>query len=276
MCVEKCPEKAITRPGNRDVTVCTQCFSCVKNCPSGAMEGFGEMYSIESIRDILLPEYPFYRDSGGGVTFSGGEPTLHVNFITRLAHRLKEDQISVALETCGDFSPDLYSDKAQPSCGEENKHLKAESLPVSTLFSEIDLILFDIKLFDEKKHRIFCGKGNARIKENLKNLSRLSQNSTGPVLWPRMPIVPGITDTMENLSEWATFLLDMELPYLTLVPYHNLGNAKREWLNLKPAPDIPVLKDEALQKVTHQLNALGISCFSPGEENWSGRDDEKQ
>lgn len=215
-CTDICPEKAVSEPGYRDLDRCRLCFSCVGQCPSGALTRFGVPRSVASIKNELRPEFPLFWTSGGGVTFSGGEPTLFPDFAAELAQRLRDDDIHVTLETCGQFI------------------LEGTGKPLSDLLRKVDLVLFDVKLFDSTEHQCFCGIENMRIKRNLKTLARLAQQGEGPAVWPRLPLIPGITDSRKNLLGWAEFLLEAGLPYLTLIPYHSLGESKRSWLGLRP------------------------------------------
>jgi len=245
-CVDICPQKAISAPGIRDARKCDLCFTCVENCPSEAMVCFGKYTTIDSVMDELRPEFPYFENSGGGVTFSGGEPTLFPEFIAKLSNCLHGEGIHTALETCGSFDPDTDTG----------------------FLSDLDLVLFDIKLYDETAHLKFCGKSNADIKNNLTRLAAFSLGGTGPPVWPRLPLIPSVTDTDENLTEWARFLNKIGISYLTLVPYHNLGASKRQWLNLPPAPEFSALTDERMGEVVKFLGQLGIACFAPGEEDW--------
>ncbi len=249
-CVHVCPQKAIFEPGIRDVQKCNLCFTCVENCPSGAMTCFGKYYKIETVLEELRPEFPFFCNTGGGVTFSGGEPTLFSGFLAGLAARLHEEGIHTALETCGYF--------------DSQKDIR--------FLSDMDLVLFDIKLYNEAAHRRYCGKSNTDIKKNLARLAAFSFSGTRPVIWPRLPLIPSITDTIENLTGWAKFLNNIDISYLTLVPYHNLGDSKRQWLNLPSAPELPALTDESLRASIDLLGENGISCFAPGEEDWAHTD----
>ncbi len=249
-CVDICPQQAISAPGNRDVQKCDGCFLCVENCPSGAMVCFGKNYTSDDVLEELHPEFPYMKNTGGGVTFSGGEPTLFPEFVGQLSTRLHEQGIHTTLETCGYFDSD--TDKA--------------------FLFDMDLVLFDIKLFDEAAHRRFCGKSNNEIKKNLTRFSACSSAGSGPPVWPRLPLIPTVTDTYENLTGWAQFLDSIGIQYLTLVPYHNLGASKREWLNLPPAPEFIAMTDERLEDAVKLLEQHGISCFAPGEEDWARAD----
>ena len=245
-CVDACPQKAISAPGIRDISACDLCFTCVDQCPSGAMVRFGDDYAVDAVMDALRPEFPYMQNTRGGVTFSGGEPMLFPEYLVELSVQLHEQEIHTTLETCGYFSPDLDL----------------------RFLSDIDLVLFDIKLYDDGLHRKFCGTSNAIIKQNLKQLAAQASEKTGPPVWPRLPLIPTVTDTADNLTAWADFLKDIRLSFLTLVPYHNLGASKRQWLNLPSAPNYPAMTDERLQKAKLLLEDRGITCFAPGEEAW--------
>ncbi len=271
-CVKVCPEKAITDVGMRDRNRCRLCFTCAENCPSGALTRIGAPPRTEAIVEELRSEFPFYQASDGGVTFSGGEPTLYVGFAAKLAAQLRKEGIHIALETCGKFSLEGKVPKYRfpAESLHSSKDLQATDLagPVWQLLSTVDLVLFDVKVFDEAEHRRFCGTSNSRIKWNLRALAALARQGSGPALSPRLPLIPGITDSSENLRGWAQFLNEIGLSRLTLVPYHNMGEPKRLWLSMEPGPDIKPLTEEALEKARQELVALGISCYEPGEEDW--------
>ena len=245
-CVDVCPQNAISAPGIRDSQKCDNCFTCVENCPAEAMVRFGKNYTVDDMIEELRPEFPYMQNTGGGVTFSGGEPTLFPEFVRHLSKRLHDEGIHTALETCGYFDPQT-----------DNGFL-----------ADIDLVLFDIKLYDESAHQKFCGKPNSDIKKNLTRFSAFSLDGTGPSVWPRLPLIPTVTDTTENLLAWAEFLKGIGISFLTLVPYHKLGASKRQWLNLPPATDYPAMTDERINDAMKLLETNGISCFAPGEEAW--------
>ncbi len=244
-CVKACPTGAMTEPGKWDPARCDLCMKCVDACPTTSLVSFGVRHSTEALFAQLRPEYDLYRRSGGGVTFSGGEATLFADYITHLARRLQSDGIHVAIETCGLF--------------------KLES--VDALLSVTDLLLFDIKLFSDSEHRRFCGAGVTKIKANLKTLVERARRKEGPALWPRLPVIPGVTDTLANLEGWAGFLSELGVNALTLVPYHALGSSKRLWLPRAPAaPALEPLSDRALERCHEVFAARSIRCFAPGDE----------
>jgi len=247
-CVAQCPEQALARPGERDPLRCRLCFTCVEACPSGALARHGEPRGVDELVEALRPEFPLLRDSGGGVTLSGGEPTLFPALAARLAARLREEGIHVALETCGHFAPDADF--------------------VVELLDALDLVLFDVKLFDEPEHRRLCGAGNARIKRNLRLLAERAARGEGPLVWPRLPLVPGITDGQDNLRGWAGLLVEAGLTRLTLVPAHALGESKRAWLGLPPGPAIEQPTDGQVEAARALLAGAGVAACLPADEDW--------
>jgi pyruvate formate lyase activating enzyme len=247
-CVEKCPKHAIDSPGHRDPKICGLCFTCVEACPSGAMTRFGIERTPEEIITELRPEFPLLRESGGGVTLTGGEPTLFPEFAASLASLLRSEGIQVALETCGFF--------------------KLERLRL--LLAELQLVLFDIKVFDGEQHRLLCGSHNSVIKENLRSLAEAGRKGEGPNVWPRLPLVPKMTDGQANIRSWASFLRDSGIPFLTVVPYHPMGANKRRWLGLPASPGIRVPKEGEIESVEQLFYTEGIRVFKPGEEDFQG------
>jgi pyruvate formate lyase activating enzyme len=210
------------------------------------MTRFGVKRTPEEIVAELRPEFPLLEESGGGVTLSGGEPTLFPEFATSLTRLLRSEGIQVALETCGFF--------------------KLEQLRL--LLAELELVLFDIKVFDGEQHRLVCGSDNKVIKENLKSLAEAGRKGEAPPVWPRLPLVPGMTDGHENLRAWAGFLRHIGIPSLTVVPYHHLGANKRGWLGFPATPDIRVPKEEEIEAAAKLFHNQGIRVSKPGEEDF--------
>lgn len=244
-CVEKCPERALPEVGKRNAELCRYCFTCTDSCPSGAMTRFGISLSVEEIMEKLRPEFSLFRTSGGGVTFTGGEPTLYPDFAGRLSKSLRSEGIDVALETCGFFN--------------------LENL--RPLLRDLQLVLFDIKVFDAEQHEHFCGIENTLIKKNLKSLVDSWKRREGPLIWPRLPLIPGMTDGHNNIKSWAGFLRELEVPFLTIVPYHPLGANKRRWLGLPAIPELRAPMDAEFKSIEQLFSAEGIRVYKPGEEN---------
>ncbi|RJQ06880.1 MAG: glycyl-radical enzyme activating protein [Bacillota bacterium] len=253
-----CSHGAIRVPAHpwRDPSRCRGCFTCAEKCPTGALSRFGEPVTVDGLVEEVRPEFPLYRSSGGGVTLSGGEPTLQPEFAAALAGRLRSYGVSVAVETCGLFDMD-------------------GSGAVRDLLNNVDLVLFDVKVYDEESFGRLCGGGGtgagkaaSRIRDNLMALADGLGSRRGPRVWPRLPLIPGMTDGRENLAAWAGFLRKAGFGGLTIVPYHALGESKRVWLGLDRGPALAAPAAEDVEAAAGIFRSVGIRVFSPGEEAW--------
>lgn len=201
-CIDVCPQQAIS-PENRfwiDRKLCNLCMDCTQSCPGGALYPAGSKWDIAQIIEQVEKDKPFFDNSGGGVTLSGGEPALHLDYVASLGEEFKKKEIHTLIETSGLFNL---------------KHFQEKVLPF------IDDVYFDLKLVDSEKHKYYCGVVNTPILRNLKELHNLSQDGSFNLL-PRMPLVPNITDTEENLLAAAHFLLENGMDRICLLPYNPL------------------------------------------------------
>ncbi len=249
-CVAACPNSARTEIGERNGAACRLCFACTEACPAGALHRFGQPLGVAEVIEQLRPEFPLYRTSGGGVTLSGGEPALFPSFAAQLAGALRAEGVHVAMETSGRFSP----------------YRTAE------LMRQLDLLLFDVKIFDNGQHERLCGAGNERIKANLRELAPRADDHASLPIWARLPLIPGLTDARDNLLAWAGFLAKLGIMNISLVPYHRLGEAKRGWLELPPEPEIPDINDAQIAWARDLMSGAGMRVFLPGEEDWDSLD----
>jgi len=210
-CIENCPNQALSLEGDLrryDRERCQLCGTCVDNCPAGAVRFVGQEYSVDELVAALVKDEPFYRNSGGGVTFSGGEPTIHTDFVAEVAQKLQERGIHTLLQTCGLYKAAAVEEKLLP---------------------HIDTIYIDTKIADPERHARYTGVDNAVI---LSNLSRLAEIARGRVL-PRVPLIPGITDTDDNLNGVADILLERGFGKVGLLPYNPLWISKRQELGME-------------------------------------------
>jgi len=173
----------------------------------------GRFYEIEEILDIVLRDKVYFETSGGGVTLSGGEPTLPLDYASQLLRVLKSNGIRTAIETNGFF---------------EWSRFEAQML------DWIDLILFDLKLGDPELHLQYTGRQNDTILKNLLNLTRTRPND----VIPRVPLIPGITTLQSNLTKISDILREMMVKRCWLLQYNPLGFSKRETIG-KPTVDLP-------------------------------------
>lgn len=201
-CVKACPRGAVRMENAKAVTDrarCTACGACVKMCLGDARSVCGEELSVEQVMCELRKDLVFYRQSGGGVTLSGGEPLMQPEFAAALLKACRAEGIHTVLDTCGQAPWDSF----------------AAVLP------DVKLFLFDLKAWTEAAHRRGTGVGNRLI---LKNLERLC--AAGAQVRVRVPLVPGLTDAPEELSGIAGFLAELPVEQVNLLPFHQSGRAK--------------------------------------------------
>jgi len=171
---------------------------------------------------------------------------MYPEFTAGLAKLLRIEGIDIALETCGLF--DLGR--------------------LKPLLHELQHVLFDIKIYEKTQHRWLCGTDNTVIKENLKYLVEAARSREAPFVWPRLPLVPGMTDGQDNIKGWAGFLRSLGIDFLTIVPYHPMGIGKRSWLNLPEGPKLRAPTDAELRDIEGLLTAEGIMVYKPGDEEF--------
>ncbi len=176
---------------------CAGLRRCLHACPLGLVEELGRCWSAEALAEYLLRDSDFLTAAGGGITLSGGEPLLQAEFARELLSRLP---LHRAIETSGYASPEVFA----------------------SVMEETDYVLFDLKLADPSAHRRYTGVDNARIHENLGMLRRMGKAHT-----IRIPLIPGITDTTENLSALAVLVGDSPCELLS---YNRMAGTKYPWV----------------------------------------------
>jgi pyruvate formate lyase activating enzyme len=210
-CVEICPVNAIqTGLESEHIKVrlnrslCTNCGKCIDVCFTGALDFFGKSITVDELFNIIKKDEQFYRASGGGVSIGGGEPTLQPDFTYALLKKCRENYIHTAVDTCGY----TVNDKG------------------FRILAEADLLLFDIKGIDPKEHMKNTGVSNEPILKNLKKL-----NDMGKPIIIRIPVIPGYTDSSQNLKVTAAFLSGLNsVERVDLIAYHEYGKVKYEQL----------------------------------------------
>ena len=190
----------------------------------------GQWYELEELLYRVLIDRPFFSTTGGGVTVSGGEPTFQMRFVSDFLQRLREEGVDTAIETCGFFHYASFE-----------KHL----LPY------LNRIYFDLKIMDEAEHRRLTGQSNLPV---LRNLARLSRSIDIP-LNVRVPLVPGMTATAENLAAIGSFLRTQGIAAVTLLPYNPLWQDKAIKLGRTPALTAGFMSPEQLAECALQINA---------------------
>ncbi|MDY0041289.1 MAG: glycyl-radical enzyme activating protein, partial [Desulforhabdus sp.] len=203
LCVIACPVQAISLSPEGDMCLnsdkCSSCGTCARVCYAHARKLVGRNWTVDQVLTALLKDITFYKNSGGGVTLSGGEVSLYPAFASSLLRRLKECGVRTAIETCG------YANW---------KNLRQ-------IIQHADLVLFDIKHSDPQKHRQFTGNCNSIILENLKRTCEL-----GCEVVARVPLIPGFNDDEGTIREIAQIAIDNAIRNIDLLPFHQIGQAK--------------------------------------------------
>jgi len=179
---------------------CLLCGQCAEACPTGARHIIGQRRTIAEIMEAVLRDRVFYEESGGGVTFSGGEPLTQPGFLKSLLEACRAEGLRTAVDTCGFACTEVLLEVAGLS----------------------DLVLYDLKLMDDARHRQYTGVSNGPILANLRALAQAHRN-----IWLRVPVIPGINDREEDWQAAAGFAAGLQgLRQVNLLPYHNLGLSK--------------------------------------------------
>jgi pyruvate formate lyase activating enzyme len=196
-CENVCPEAAcrVENPVRIERRLCTRCGACADACPAKALRRIGRSYPVEELMERLLMDAPFYHASRGGVTLSGGEPTLCMEYAGDILQRLQEHAVHTAIETNGFFAWDEFRE---------------------TILPYVDLIMMDVKMIDPSKHHDFTGASNEVIIENLRRLAGEHRSR----LLARVPLIPGFTAETENLEGIAALFRSLGLERYALLPYN--------------------------------------------------------
>jgi pyruvate formate lyase activating enzyme len=234
-CAGSCPTKAINYTANKvhiNRELCTLCGECAQNCPSEALTVTGKEISVKDLVKEVEKDALFYAESNGGITLSGGEPLLQIDFLVALLEECKERNIHTAVDTCG-YAPHKAFDR---------------------ISDRTDLFLYDIKTMNDKKHKKYTGVSNKLIHENLKRLAENERN-----IEVRFPIIPNINDDGDNIMRTAEFLLSCGVKQVSLLPYHRAGTEKYKSLNRAyKLKRIQSPSNEDLGMVKEKLETFGL------------------
>jgi len=202
-CLDVCPTKAVRRHEDKiriDRSRCKVSGNCALACPAEALELVGRKMTVEQVFAEIGRDRIFFEQSGGGVTFTGGEPLAQPRFLLALLSACRGSDLHTVVDTSG------YTLWAV----------------LDEIRAFVDLFLYDLKLMDDERHRQWTGMSNKKILSNLQRLAELGQN-----LLVRIPIIPGINDDEENLRQTGIFLASLShRPSVELLPYHNIATAK--------------------------------------------------
>ncbi|MCK5844820.1 MAG: glycyl-radical enzyme activating protein, partial [Victivallales bacterium] len=232
-CFENCPNHAHEMvDGERvyDRGVCDACGLCASKCYAGVLELIGKKMSVDDALDEVLKDKPFYENSGGGMTISGGEPMEQFEFTLELLKKAKDKGLHCCLDTCG-FAPFKRYEQ---------------------LLEYVDIFLYDLKETDSERHEQHTG---VPLQPILDNLKRLSERDA--TIWLRCPIIPGLNDRDEHLRKIGEIADSLSgVKQVTLHPYHPLGLSKSEKIGREyPLPNKKFAPKEEIAKWTEMVSA---------------------
>ena len=246
-CLEACPTNAINPPmalnGSRDDESachkiirdrCDRCMACVEACRFDALTVVGKPMTVVDILDEVEKDRPFYDNSGGGMTLSGGEPGVHADFAAELLKTAAQRGIHSCLDTNGFYPWDV----------------------LEKLIEHADLVLFDVKHMDSARHREKTGVGNEKILNNLRRLSL-----TGKDIWVRIPVIPGFNESIEFHDRASEFLHNLpgKISRVDLLPFHNWCQDKYGWLGMDwPMKAIEAIEPSALEIPAERYRRRGF------------------
>ena len=200
---------------------CDFCGRCEMFCPNDARKVCGKEYTPEEVLNEVIKDKSFYDTSGGGVTFSGGECMLQTDFLCEILKLCKQNGIHTAVDTAGCVSWEHFE----------------------RIVPYTDLFLYDVKCFDEEKHKEYTNLSNKLILENLQKLS--SKTDTDIIV--RIPVIHGVNDDEKEMQAMAAFLKNIRKKAVELLPYHKMGEHKYDALDMEytqfEVPDKAVVEE---------------------------------
>jgi len=244
-CLKVCPENAIIIDKQRKIWInrlkCTNCGECAGVCPTEALKVIGRFMTVEEVMIEIQKDKLFYKESGGGVTISGGELLMQAEFVKEVLCKCHEQGIHTAIETSGFVDWQKFKD----------------------VLRYVDLLFYDIKYINSERHKELTGVSNQLI---LKNIRKIDQECDVSVIL-RFPLIPDINDSEENLIDLAKFITSLKrINTLEILPYHRLGEHEYKTLDKEyKLKGIEVPSDRYFQKVKKfvglqgsRVNVLGL------------------
>ena len=239
-CIGACPEGALEEADGtlRTMDACQRCGNCVEACPADARHLAGRQIRLQDLLAQIERDLVFFEQSGGGVTLSGGEPLAQPRFTRALLTALRERGIHTAVETCGYAHAEVFTSIA----------------PL------VRLLLFDLKVVDNDKHKLYTGVENVPI---LANLARAA--SMNIPIRVRIPVVPGINDGAADARQFARCLSELRLLDVDLLPYHRTAEDKYHRLGWNyRLSGTPELRPEELERFAAVLTDAGLRVKTGG------------
>lgn len=237
-CVQVCPTGAIDYVDDNiciNRSLCNDCGKCSEVCYAEALKVLGKSMSVQELLAEVKKDEVIYKHSQGGVTLSGGEPLLDLEFNKTLLNSFKEENINIGIDTCG--------------------HVPRSN--IEELLSYIDFFLWDIKHMDPEKHSILTGVSNKLI---LRNLHFISDRNIP--LYIRMPIIPSYNDSEENIKVTCEFVRSLSsVIEVNIIPLHHLGKARYRSLNRPyPIADIPLISEDIINNLKSIVESYDLKC----------------
>lgn len=237
-CKKICPAEAISVPSDHihiNPLKCTGCGLCVEQCPGEALQTEGKLSQVSQIIEEVMQDEPFYEESSGGITLSGGEFLMQSAFAIQLLLAAKEKGLRTCCETSG------YAD------GQVFKKV----------IENIDIIFFDVKHWDSVRHKEGTGVTNEKILSNLKYACDIKKDVTS-----RIPLIPGYNDSLKDAVKFTEILHKVGAIKCQLLPFHQFGENKYHLLDINYAyEDVPALHREDLEKYRETMVDHGIDAF---------------
>jgi len=235
-CERACPEGAIrlTPKGFiADPALCRSRGNCAEVCPSGARELVGKNVDVPWVMQEIEKDRLFYEESGGGVTFTGGEPLMQPDFLEELLMECRKIDIHTAVDTTGYASPEV----------------------VRKIVRYTDLFLYDVKFIDAEKHLKYTGVSNELILDNLVQLSR-----EGARISVRVPVIPGINDDAGEMAAIARFVSNLPgIVELAVLPYHGAAKQKYERFGMEYLlRDLEEPQEEEMENLAGVFRSKGL------------------
>lgn len=250
-CVPACPHGAISLVGGGIEVIQDRCEltgACVEACLPGALELMGKRRTAKEVLELLEADRIYFDESGGGVTFSGGEPFSQPDFLGALLGGCRDLELPVVLDTCGHVEPGLFQRLA----------------PLASY------LLMDLKLMDEERHQAFTGVHNRWILENIQWAGNgFRKEEPEARLTVRIPLIPGVNDDPENLRATSRFVAGLpSRPKVDLLPYHRLGVDKYQRLGRAyHLPDVEPPRQEDVLLAARLLEESGLHVSIRGEHH---------
>jgi pyruvate formate lyase activating enzyme len=242
LCIDVCPQKALSLEEGRDGLIidrirCNNCGACIEACPRKALTIYGQRMTVKQVVDEVLKDAPFYHRSGGGVTISGGEPLIQSEFLLDILQACQQAGLHTAIETCGYYS----------------------ARTLTRILDTTNLFMFDIKVIDAARHVVLTGKKNHLILNNARLLARKKCT-----VQPRMPLIPGVNDSVDDLNMLASFLHSVGWNSIEFMPYHQFGKSKYAALGRPYRIDdsIQSAKPEDIERACKLLKECGITSWA--------------